>query len=178
MKKLIAIAFTSVFAYTANAQLSATANQSVNLELSNIIEMKFTSTGTSTGPNLNFQFTTINDFVNGVESAPQELSVSSNKPFTVKVKADAATFTGPGLDPMHVQNTLYLRVPSHATGGTLDGDFAGNAYASLRDFDQFMLINCNAGMNKTFNVQYKATPGFTFTAGNYSIGVVYTATQL
>lgn len=178
MKKLIAIAFTSVFAYTANAQLNTSANQSVNLELSNIIEMKYTSNSSTTGPNLNFTFATINDFVNGVESTPQTLSVSSNKPFNVQVKADAATFTGPGVDPMYVQNTLYVKVPSNTTGGTLDGNFAGGVYGSLRDFDQYLLINCNSGLSKEFNVQYKATPGFTFTAGNYTIGVVYTATQL
>lgn len=185
MKKLIALALSSVLVYTANAQdqsdQTTTANQSINLALSNVIEVTFTANGLSSGPLVNIPFATINDYVNGAESAPQELRVRSNKRFLIKVRTNSPSFTYSGLavpaPTMPVENVLLLKVSANNTGGNVHAPFSTVAYANIRDFDQFLLNEGTLGDNKTLSVIYKATPGFAYPAGNYAVDVVYTATQ-
>ncbi len=171
MKKLIALALSSVLVYTANAQdnETASANQSVSVSLENVIELAFTANESSTGPNVSLTFATINDYANGVESAAQELRVRSNKGFFVKVKTGSEFFGYVGnafpSPNMPVDGVLGLKVTANATGGNIDFPFSTVSYASLRDFDQFLLGQCTAGDNKTFSVSYKATPGFVYPAG-------------
>ncbi|MGN6476389.1 MAG: hypothetical protein ACTHKV_04125, partial [Flavipsychrobacter sp.] len=83
MKKLIAIAAILTSTYAANAQVSSTATQTVNLNLSNAIEITFTGSSSATGAAVNLAFNTVNDYANGVTSAAQELKVRSNKNFSV-----------------------------------------------------------------------------------------------
>jgi hypothetical protein len=40
-----------------------------------------------------------------------------------------------------------------------------------------MINSASKGGNQTFEVKYKATPGFAYPAGTYTTDVVYTATQ-
>lgn len=186
MKKLFAIALLSVGTLTVNAQNASnqttSATQAVDLLLSNVIDIEFTSNGTTTGPLVQIPFTTINDYVNGVETASQEIRVRSNKNFKVDVKTNSASFTYIGsaapTPVMPVSDVLGMKVTANATGGTFDGPYSSAAYYTLREFDQLVLLNCNAGANQTFSVAYRATPGFVYPAGAYSINVIYTATQL
>ncbi|MCB0700871.1 MAG: hypothetical protein KDC11_13515, partial [Chitinophagaceae bacterium] len=63
------------------------------------------------------------------------------------------------------------------TGGSIANPFSNSAYATLSSSDQDLITTADRGGNQTFSVKYKATPGFAYPAGTYSVDVVYTATQ-
>ena len=182
MKKVIAIIALAVTGFAAKAQVASTATQTVNLNLSNAIELTFTGSTTATGAAVNLAFNTVNDYANGVSSSNQELKVRSNKKFGVTVKTNNANFSYTGTTTpapvMPVSGVLDLRVPANGTGGTIASPFSATAYADLSATAQNLLSNCNNGGNQTFSVMYNATPGFTYPAGTYTVDVVYTATQL
>ena len=185
MKKLIAIAAFATLGFTANAQnqanQSSSASQNVNLVLSNAIEITFTGNGSATGADVNIPFTTVNDYANGVESDAQELKVRSNKNFSVAVKANATNFSYTGntspAPTMPVSGVLGIKVTANGTGGSIANPFSNSAYATLSSSDQDLITTADRGGNQTFSVKYKATPGFAYPAGTYSVDVVYTATQ-
>lgn len=182
MKKIVIIAASLVsFGFAANAQVNSAAQQQVNLSLADAIEITFTASGTATGDPVTMNFTTVADYANGVESAAQELKVRSNKDFKVEVKANSANFSYTGsttpAPTMPVLNILKLMVPTNGTGGTIAGTF-GSSYTSLTSSNQDLITAATKGGNKTFEVQYKAEPGFNYPAGTYTVDVVYTATQL
>ena len=184
MKKLIAIAVFATVAVSSNAQnlnQSATASQTVNLKLSNAIEITFTGNGNSIGSDVTIPFNSVNDYANGVESRDQQLKVRSNKDFDVTVKANATSFTYSGntspAPTMPVKNVLNLMVTGNNTGGSIAKPFSSTTYASLTSADQDLIAGGSRGGNQTFDVKYKATPGFAYPAGVYAVDVVYTATQ-
>ncbi|MBS1772261.1 MAG: hypothetical protein JST82_05330 [Bacteroidetes bacterium] len=183
MKKIIAIAALAIVGYSANAQnASSTASQTVNLSLSNAIELTFTGSGTATGAAVTLSFTTVNDYANGVQSAAQQLKVRSNKAYGVTVKTNNANFTYSGSTTpapvMPVASVLDLKVSANSTGGSIVAPFSASAFADLTSTAQSMLTNCTYGGNQLFSVIYQATPGFAYPAGTYTVDVVYTATQL
>src|SRR5690606_23947724 len=98
MKKIIFILLLATVASYAqaqnNEQMSAT--QSTNLMLSNAIEITFNSNSSSEGDIVTLAFENVNDYANGVESAPIELRVRSNKKFHVWAKASSNKFTYSG----------------------------------------------------------------------------------
>ncbi len=181
MKKVIAIAALAISGFAANAQVASTATQTVNLNLSNAIELTFTGSGTATGAAVNLAFNTVNDYANGVASAAQELKVRSNKKFDVTVKANAANFTYTGSTTpapvMPVSGVLALKVSANGTGGTIASPFSATAYNGLTATAANLITAGLNGGNQTFSVMYNATPGFTYPAGTYTVDVVYTATQ-
>ncbi|MBL7682704.1 MAG: hypothetical protein JNK00_05050 [Flavipsychrobacter sp.] len=181
MKKIIAIAAFSITAIAAKAQnASSTAQQQVNLNLSNAIELTFTGNNSATGAAVNLAFNTVNDYANGVQSAAQGLKVRSNKKFDVTVKTNATNFSYTGSTTpapvMPVSGVLALKVSANSTGGSIAGSFSD--FAGLSSTAANLLTNCNNGGNQTFSVMYEATPGFAYPAGTYTVDVVYTATQL
>lgn len=183
MKKVIAIAIFAAAGFAAKAQnASDNASQTVNLNLSNAIEITFTGTGNSEGADVNIPFNSVNDYANGVESNEQELRVRSNKDFSVAVKTNASDFTYTGSTTpapvMPVSGVLALEVSKNNTGGSIASPFSGNGYATLTSADQELISKGDRGGNQRFAVKYKATPGFAYPAGTYTVDVVYTATQL
>ena len=160
---------------------SAAASQSTNLALSNAIEITFTGNGSTVGADVNIPFSTVNDYANGVESDAQELKIRSNKNFSVAVKANATNFSYTGntspAPTMPVENVLGIKVTDNNTGGSIANPFSANSYASLSSSNQDLISGGSRGGNQTFEVKYKATPGFAYPAGTYSVDVVYTATQ-
>lgn len=78
---------------------------------------------------------------------------------------------------MNVSNVLFLKVTNNNTGGSVSSSF-NNKFRTLSSSNQTLVNNATPGGNNTFNVQYKANPGYNFPAGTYSVNVVYTATQL
>lgn len=187
MKKVIIFSAALIaFANGVNAQTqtnqSASASQTTNLVLSNAIEITFTGTGNATGADVNLPFTTVNDYANGVESSSQELKVRSNKNFSVNVKANASQFSYTGTTSpaphMPVSSVLDLKVVANNTGGNVGNSYSTTAYKNITPGNgRTLLDNCDKGGNQTFSVKYKATPGFSYPAGTYSVDVVYTATQ-
>src|SRR6187549_2164091 len=132
MKKiiLIAAAFIGITtAASAQTQASSNAQQTVELGLSNTIDITFTGSGTATGGTVTLPFTTVTDYANGVESAAQQLKVRSNKVFNVTVAASAANFTvtNGGVttsSTMPVAGVLDLMVSSNQTGGAIASGYS------------------------------------------------------
>ncbi len=184
MKKLIAIAALISAGFAANAQTpaSTSASQTVNLALTDAIELTFTGSGTATGAAVTMSFNNVNDYANGVTSSAQDLKVRSNKNFTVAVKTNAANFTYTGsttpAPTMPVSGVLAVKVSANGTGGAIASPFTSSSYSTLTSTNQNLITNGSRGGNQTFSVMYQATPGFSYPAGNYAVDVVYTATQL
>jgi hypothetical protein len=179
MKKIVLVSIAIIsLSFAAKAQTN-TATQTVQLSLTNALEIIFTGSGTATGTTVAIPFTNVNDMANGVESAAQQLKVRSNKNFNVTVKTSATTFTSTinGVTSVSTMPAAVLdvKVASNQTGGTIAGTYSN--YTDLSTTANNVITNGAAGGNQTFSVQYKATPGFSYSAGTYSVDVVYTATQ-
>ena len=177
---IVALIALSIVA-SAQTNASSTAQQTVELGLSNTIDITFTGSGTATGGTVTLPFATVTDYANGVESAAQQLKVRSNKIFNVTVAASAANFsvTNNGttsVSTMPVAGVLDLMVSSNQAGGTIASGYS--AYGGgLSTAAASILTGASNGNNQTFSVKYKATPGFAYPAGVYAVDVVYTATQ-
>ena len=185
MKKIIiAVAAIIGFNGVANAQnnnASSTAQQTVQLALSNALDITFVTGNSATGNMVTLPFTTTDHYQNGVESAPQQLKVRSNKNFSVSVATTAANFTtsntgGSNSVTMPV-SVLSVAVTENNAGGTLGAGFQSMAFKPLSNSAADLIVGASNGGNQTFSVKYKATPGFTYPAGTYTTEVVYTATQ-
>ena len=177
---IVALIALSIVA-SAQTNASSTAQQTVELGLSNTIDITFTGSGTATGGTVTLPFATVTDYANGVESAAQQLKVRSNKIFNVTVAASAANFsvTNNGttsVSTMPVAGVLDLMVSSNQAGGTIASGYS--AYGGgLSTAAASILTGASNGNNQTFSVKYKATPGFAYPAGVYAVDVIYTATQ-
>ena len=186
MKKLLSIAALSFgIATAAQAQTtsapSSNATQQVQLSLSDALELSFVGSG-NTGTTVSLPFTTVAHYSSGVQSAPQDLVVKSNKKFSVSVKTSAATFSYAGSATsgtnMPVNGVLGISVNANSTGGSVAAPFSTSTYSSLTAADQTLISNANNGGNQTFSIKYEAKPSFAYPAGTYTVDVVYTATQL
>lgn len=183
MKKVLfaAVLFTTVSAAHAQQNATGTAQQSVQLALSNAIEITFTNNNSTTGNTVNLAFNNADDLANGVESGEQELKIRSNKAFKVGVKIDYNTVTYSGNGNLNnaiaPANIFQLKVTTNTTGGTIPTPFSTTSYGNVTSSDQNLIINGTNGGNQKFGVKYKCTPGFYMPAGTYNFDVVYTATQ-
>ncbi|HRO43835.1 MAG TPA: hypothetical protein PL009_13445 [Flavipsychrobacter sp.] len=185
MKKIIVFsAILLSIATFANAQVnsnnaSGSAQQTVQLQLSNALEITFTGNGSANGATVAIPFTTANDYQNGVESTAQQLRIRSNKNFNIAVKTNASTFTvtnnGTTTASSMPASVLEVKVAANGTGGSIANGFS--SYKDLSNTAANLITNGTYGGNQTFSVQYKAQPGFAYPAGTYAIDVVYTATQ-
>lgn len=155
-------------------QANASATQVVTLKLEPVIQISAVTQG-----NVKIGFDNIGNYVNGVESGSQQFKVHSNKDYVVSVKTNASAFSYSGnahpAPTMPVNNILFLAISNNNTGGNVANTF--NGYTSLSDSPKDLLLNCKNGGDKTFSVSYKANPGPQYPAGDYTVGVVYTATQ-
>jgi hypothetical protein len=183
MKK---IAYLSLFlvciAGAASAQINTAATQTVNISMSNAVEISFTSTGTTTGSTVNMAFNTVTNYASGVESDAQEMKVRSNKNFSVTVKSNSTNFTYSGSTTpsptMPVSGVLAIMVTANSTLGSIASPFSSTTYAGITSANQNLITNGSRGGNQKFSVKYKATPDFNYPAGTYTVSIVYTATQI
>ncbi|HEY1032421.1 MAG TPA: hypothetical protein VGD89_11660 [Flavipsychrobacter sp.] len=185
MKKIVLItlmAFSAIAAQAQNASSSAT--QTARLSLTDAIDITYYGSGSGSSSSMvNLVFSNINDYANGVVSWDEHYKVRSNKNFRVTVKTNAANFTYSGsaspAPTMPVANVLQLIVTSNTTGGSVAAPFTLNtSWTSLSSAAQDLISNGTKGGDQMFAVKYKAAPGFSYPAGNYTVDVVYTATQL
>lgn len=180
MKKVTIIISLLLTAWAGKAQnANGIGEQNANLEMSNALEISFTSNTNA----VNMEFTSLNDMVNGIETATHEIKVRSNKKFRVTVKPASNTFTYSGLaligSLLQVSSVMKIQVGNNNTGGDrpwLAQIFGWQSFSSL-GLPVTLLTDCDAGGNQTFTVKYKATPGISVTSGNYTAEMVYTATQ-
>jgi hypothetical protein len=145
----------------ANAQASNSASHNVSLNLSNAIEISFTAGGSG----VSMAFSTADHYNDGVVAAnAATIRVRSNKAYNVTVKAGAANFSSASATTMPVSGVLAVKESNQP------------AFTGLTASDQNLLTNQSRGVNN-FNVTYRATPGFNYDAGTYTVSVIYTATQ-
>lgn len=181
MKKITAI-FITLFCYTATfaQNASSSASQTTNLQLTNAIEISFLATGNNTGSVVNLNFSTVNDYANGVQSSDYQIRVRSNRKFDVEIEASDDYFdyigtTSPA-PQMRVKDVLDMMITSNNTGGQINGGY--HQFKHIEgDNDKRILNDCDNGANQTFSVKYRATPGFSYPAGTYTTTITYTATQ-
>lgn len=181
MKKFITIIAALLVTTTAIAQnANSAASQTAKLALSNALTISFISNGTNVGATTTLSFNNVNDYANGVESAVIGMKVRSNKKFMVKAKTSSANFSYSGSTSpapvMKVKNNLFIKVSNNQTGGTIP-NAVKNKYKTLKKNNRNIIKNGTPGNNNTFDVQYKADPGYDFPAGTYTVDVLYTATQ-
>ena len=156
------------------------AQQTIQSEIPNIIEITFTSTASTSGNIVALPFTTPATYNTGATSSSEELKVSSNNNFNVSVKSNSANFTYTGneiADNVMPVSKLALSVTSNATGGSVGSGFSNPAYKSLSTIDQPLITGGLAGSDQMFTIKYKATPGYNYAGGEYTVDVVFTATQ-
>jgi hypothetical protein len=160
MKKQIVFSIIALFGvFAANAQ-SSNASHSASLTLSNAIELTFTSGGSG----VSMTFSTPDHYTNGVDADnAATIRVRSNRAYNVSVKTSAADFTSTSATTMPV-SILGVKESNQAS------------YVTLSSSDQSLLTSQARGTN-SFNVSYRANPGFNYDAGTYTVSVVYTATQ-
>ena len=167
MKKLL-LSLVAIVGLTiaANAQSTATdsKNENITVELKDAVELTLTSNANGNA----FLFDNVDEYENGLTNLnASTLKVRSNKAWKIDVKANSANFTGgDATTPMPAsvlsvgignQNFLPLSTTAQdlKTGPRGTNTVAGNF----------------------FNVDYKANPGFNYSAGVYVMNVVYTLTQ-
>lgn len=142
------------------AQSSGATNQTVSLTLKNAISLNIIS---ATGTTITFEGS--DDYLNGIASSKAStFQVKSNRPWAVTVKAADANFSGPAAPA--------ATMPASVLGVRING---GSAYTALSTSAASLTSGVRGDSN--FSVDYKATPGFAYDAGTYTLSVVYTATQ-
>lgn len=153
---------------------TSSATQSIQVHLEPIIQI-----AAMASPNVNLGFNSVSDYIKGMQSSAQNFKVYSNKDFVVSVSTNAPAFSYSGnaypTPQMPVNNILFLSVSDNQTGGTVANSF--NTFKSLSNTSRDLLLNCKNGGNQTFAVNYRAEPGTAFPAGDYTVDVIYTATQ-
>ena len=131
------------------------------MSIANAIDLSFTQGGSGVG----LSFSNSSNYTNGVTATnAATIQVRSNRGYIVSVKSSATNFTSAATTVMPVNNILFLK-ESNQSG-----------FTNLSVTDQTLLSGQIQGSN-TFNVTYKATPGFNYDAGTYTVNVIYTATQ-
>jgi hypothetical protein len=182
MKKIIAISALLICTTLATRaqSVNSSASQTIQLELSDAIEIGFVATGNNTGSVVNLAFSNVNDYANGIESAEYQVRIRSNKDFDVHMEANADYFTYSGATSpapsMKVKDVLDMMITSNSTGGQINGGYHHFKHVD-GDHSKRIINNGDRGGNQTFAVKYKATPGFEYPAGTYTINMVYTATH-
>lgn len=160
-------------------QTSTVITQQVDVNLVNVISMKFVATNGTAGTSLNVALNLLSDLINGGTTSAQAITVNSTKNFNVTAKTSSAlfTYTGTSLlgNVLPILGNLRCRITANNTGGSIAGTFSN--YTSLSATQQNFLNGCTSGTNKTFSVQYQSIPGLGLALGTYSAQVIYTATQ-
>ncbi len=165
MKRRILIAFIGVMGLclrlSAQQASNSSASHTVSLTLNNTIDISFISGGSG----INMAFNNANDYQNGViANNAANIRVRSNKNFNISVKSASAYFSSSTATQMPVQNVLWVK------------EINQSSFVNMSNTDQGILSNQSRGI-KDFGVTYKATPGFNYDGGTYTVTVIYTATQ-
>jgi hypothetical protein len=180
MKKLLFSALAAFSFMFASAQPASDASTIVSkVQLDNVISIV---------PPIDFLQTHFEDFLDyqssglmlkdifGNETSP--FYVYSNRNFNVTIKAGSPNFvyvgsgTGNNVMPCGV---LSYNLFSNSTGGT---NATASTWNALKTTSDPLITGGTYGAAKAFSVKLKANPGWNYTGGLYSIGVVLTATQL
>lgn len=161
MKKLSFAVLFLVFSAIAQAQTVGTTGvtQSVSVVINNVFDMSLSSTATRS-----FSFDNLADYDNGIEVLnANTLNYKTNKAWKVSVKALSANFSG---------GTGQTTMPSDVIKVRKNGSAS---YVAVSGTDQDLTTGARG--NSNFNIDYKATPGYGYEAGTYSVTLQYTITN-
>jgi hypothetical protein len=182
MKKLILFLLAGFSLLSAQAQTAsslAPASQTARIIINDAIDIKFISNST-TGNDIPFTFSTIQNFIDGVVSAEEpELLIRSNKNFNIAIRTKSATFNGPGGTALGA-DILKVMTVKQPSGSSIATPFSSAAYSPLSYNAQTVFQGCSKGWSATdqnCKLRFKAEPATQIPAGSYSIDVEYTATQ-
>lgn len=161
MKKLLFAALLVSVSFFANAQNvgTATATQPISIVIKNVFDMNLSTTTTRS-----FSFDALTDYDNGIEALnANTINYKTNKAWKVSVKALSDNFSGgAGTTPM----------PSSVIGVRKNGS---PAYIAVSNADQDLTTGARGA--SSFNIDYKATPGYSYEAGTYAVTLQYTITN-
>jgi hypothetical protein len=181
MKKnliLSLLCFTLSLAARAQGTGMVGASEMVTVSLSNVIEISFAGTKSNFGELVSLVFDDPNDYLNGIESKPQELKVRTNKAFNVNIHSKTPQFVYTGNEmpapQVPVDNTLSIAVTNNNTGGSATN---GNSYFGITSVSQNLITGGGVGNNQNYEVKYKAKPNTNIPEGTYSVDLIYTASQ-
>ena len=162
MKKLFLVTLLFVSAsIIANAQNvgTGTSSQAMSVVIKNVFDMNLSSTTTRS-----FSFDNLTDYDNGVEVLnANTVNYKTNKAWKVSVKALSANFSGGAGTTTMPSNVIKVRKTGTST------------YVSVSAADQDLATGTRGASN--FNIDYKATPGYSYEAGTYAVTLQYTITN-
>ena len=162
MKKLSLIAILLVSStFLAKAQNIGTASpsQAINIVIKNIFDMNLTSATTRS-----FSFDALTDYDNGMEVLnANTINYKTNKAWKVNVKALTSDFTG-GAGTTAMPASV-IKVRKNGAAG----------YVAISSTDQELATGARGSSN--FDIDYKATPGYSYEAGTYAVTLQYTITN-
>jgi hypothetical protein len=162
MKKVPFIALLFVAAATmVNAQTvgTTTSTQPISVVIKNVFDMNLSTTSTRS-----FSFDALVDYDNGVEILnANTINYKTNKAWKVSVKALSTNFTGGAGTTTMPADVIKVRKNGSAS------------YISVSAADQDIATGARGASN--FNIDYKATPGYSYEAGTYAMTLQYTITN-
>lgn len=164
MKKLFLIIFVSLMGWKAKAQ-SFNSSTSGNFDIYSVLSLTFTNlTGV-------VSFNTPNDYFNGITvNNSATIAVKSNVSWQVSVATQSSTFTPMSMGASTDMPSSILAIRRN-----------GNTTFTPMTTDSQTLKTGNRGpattSGNTFDIDTRIDPGFSYSGGNYNIGVVYTLTQ-
>jgi hypothetical protein len=163
MRRYILFLFLSIGLINSYAQpgLGANTNHNISLGLTNAIEITFTA-----GQSININFSTANNYQNGVISnAASTIRIRSNKRFNLSARSATTHFSSTSATPMPISGVLAARISMTPS------------FRNLSVNNTALLSNVSRGV-RTYDIDYRATPGFNYDAGTYTATIILTATQL
>lgn len=164
MKKLFLIILISLLGWKAQAQ-SFSSSTSGNFDIYSVLSLTFTNlTGV-------VSFNTPNDYFNGITvNNSATIAVKSNVSWQVSVATQSSTFTPMSMGASTDMPSSILAIRRN-----------GNTTFTPMTTNSQTLKTGNRGpattSGNTFDIDTRIDPGFSYSGGNYNIGVIYTLTQ-
>lgn len=164
MKKLLFIFLILVGGFRTYAQ-SFSSSTSGNFDIYSILSLTFTNlTGV-------IAFNTPNDYFNGITvNNAATIAVKSNVSWQVSIATQSATFTA-------MSNGASTDMPSTILGVRRNGN---TTFLPLSMSNQTLKTGSrgpSTTSGNTFDIDSRIDPGFSYSGGNYNIGIVFTLTQ-
>lgn len=162
--RLFALALLAASLGTGRAVAQSSGNATMTVNLTDVLQLTV-NTATVT-----LNFATPADYNNGVTSSvPNQISVTCNRSYDLKVKTTTATLTS-GANTIPVSNV--------ATQATYTGQAAANPTVALSITDQPLATAVPASTTRQINMQYSTSAGnqaFLKPAGAYTTTLTFTA---
>jgi len=181
--KALALAVGAAFLFNANASAQTalqTGNGDVTLELDlqNVLEFNILVDKTT------MTFNTVAEYANGFDqNAAAQFKVSSNLRYKITVKSNGTEFAKVGGGATGIPLSV-MQIKSYENSDAASG---AASYITLTTANQEIFNSATGSINRTYGINYKATPSVTGSAagneflerptGVYSTTLTYTATQ-